>query len=167
MVVTIDKEAEQAIVDRAFEGVPHIGLPTPGDYDRTDYVVSTADLTTFIVEVKDRDYTYKQLVDWGGPLVDSGKAAAVAERAADQDGRGIIVWRTNDGWLIGADVEDILVNGSEIPFKRERGNRSIDHQKMVYILEVGYCYVRPPGHLTNLQALDTMWVEWLAPSGPE
>jgi len=168
--VTIDKAAEQAIVDRAWEGLDHTTLGTPGPADRTDFLVSNGMLETFVVEVKDRDYTYTQLAGWGGPLVDTGKAAAVAERAAEMDppARGVVVWRTSDGWLVGASAEDILTIGVEDPrFLRKRGGRSIDHRKSVHKLDVRHCYVRPPADITAPAFMEQSWLRWLGGSSDE
>lgn len=159
--VTIDREAEMEIIERAFEGLEHITLQTPGLNDRTDGIVAMPDLSHFVVEVKDRTYDYAYIAALG-PLVDTSKAAAVAEKAAEQGGRGIIIWRTRDGFLIGAEAEDILVYGDVDPnYQRLKGNRPQDKPKSASVLPMEYCYVRPPASYKPGR-LEQSWLRWLA-----
>lgn len=163
--VFIDRAGELDIVERAFDGLAHITLPTKDISARTDALVALDDLTTYVVEVKDRDRTYAYIAE-RGPLVDTSKAQAVADKAREEDATGIIIWRTTDGFLIGADAEDILEYGVEDPaYQRQRGNRPQDREKSVMVLPLEYCYVRPPATVKPGR-LERDWLRWLG-SGSE
>lgn len=157
--VYIDREAELEIIERAFDGLPHLVLQTP-DGDRADGLVAVQDLSHYVVEVKDRDYDYAYLAQ-RGPLVDTHKAIHIAERAAETGGVGVIIWRSSDGFLIGADAEDVIAYGDvKASYQRMKGNRPQDKPKSVTVLPMEYCYVRPPARFKPGR-LEQSWLQWL------
>lgn len=157
--VTIDKEAEAEIIQRAFEGIEHTMVQTKNVSDRVDGLVH-ANGTTWVVEVKDRTYSYAY-ISARGPLVDTKKAVAVSERAAKVSGRGVIIWRSSDGWLMGANAADILDFGDVDPtYQRLKGNRPQDKPKPASVLPMEYVYVRPPATYPAGK-LEAAWLSWL------
>lgn len=164
--VYIDREAELEIIERAFEGIPHVALQTKDLSARTDFNVATAGLDHYVAEVKDRDYTYAYLAE-RGPLVDTGKAVAVLEKAKAEGGIGIVIWRSSDGFLIGCEAETILTQGYEMEsYKRMRGNRPQDREKSVHVIPLDFCYVRPPATVRTGR-LEREWLAWLGGSQSE
>lgn len=156
-------ESEEEIVKRAFEGVVYAALPSPGEYDRHDFIVANDVLDTFVVEVKDREYTYSQMNGWGGPLVDTDKVEAIKAKAAADGAVAIVIWRSSDGFLIGATAEDILEYGTADPgFQRQKGSRPKDKVKSVHVIPMEFCHVRPPASISRLGRLEAEWVSWLS-----
>lgn len=161
--VYIDRDGEVEIVERAFEGIEHVTLQTPDLGARTDFDVALTDLTHYVVEVKDRAYTYAYLAE-RGPLVDTRKVEAVIKKARASGAVGIIIWRSSDGFLIGAEATDILEYGSVDPtYKRLKGNRPQDREKPASVIPLEFCYVRPPATVRPGR-LEREWVDWLAGS---
>ena len=165
--VVIDKTAELEIIEAAFEGLEYAVTQTEDMYAREDALVilnGSPDglYTSLVVECKDRqppyDYAYFKS---RGPMVERGKLEALAGMPAD---RAIVVWRTADGYLIGADADTALREGKVKRFERRAGNRQMDRgvEKVGIVIPFASCWVRPP--LTSPNAfgrLTRKWYSWL------
>lgn len=159
--VYVDRQGERDIVARAFDGIVHAAVQTEDILDRTDFLVTTDFLTTYVVEVKDRALRYPELARMG-PLIDTSKAEAVAERANRLFAHGVIFWRTTDGFLVGVEAKTVLEHGRRVEsYQRTKGDRPQDTPKSVHVIGMEHCYVRPPSTVKPGR-LERDWLQWLA-----